>query len=147
MKIKIKLWMVVLLISMGLLSGCGEEKVVSIGVNALVADPIAYQGQINVVGIVQNQDIANRTIVIIDEAEYETCGLNPCGSAGKIPIYLPTADEKPYGETPSKITYEGDLPKVEEKITLTGAVTQGPSGYVFEATEIRQGSKVILKKN
>lgn len=147
MQKKVASLIALLFIATLVLGACGQKGGKAIGVNDLAADPGAYKGQINLVGVVLHQDPANRIIVLIDEGEYATCGLNPCGSAGQIPIYLPTPDSKPLGDTPSNLTYKGNLPKVEATVFVLGAVTKGANGYMFEVQEIRQGSKVIVTRN
>ncbi|OEF97086.1 hypothetical protein [Desulfuribacillus alkaliarsenatis] len=128
-------------------SGCGgsAQTLNTIGVNALAADPSAFTGEIAVAGVVQFVDSENYILRIIDEEEYASCGLTPCGGAGIIPLYLPI-DSKPFGETPSGYTYTGQLPQLEDFVTVIGSIEQADGSLIFEVDRILKGSNVLISK-
>lgn len=126
-----------------LIAGCAEkQEIKTIGVNALATDPTSFKGQIAVAAVVQKVDQGNSSISIIDEQEYATCGLNPCNAAGIIPLYLPTS-----GKTASGVTYTGNLPKLEDKVTVIGEVKTNRNNMYFDVDRIVQGATILIQKS
>jgi hypothetical protein len=127
-----------------LAAGCSGQQAdaSSIGVNAVAADPMAYSGEITMKGIVQMVDAENSYINVIDETEYETCGLTPCGSAGIIPLFLPV-DGDP---TAAGSLYDGQLPALEDAVLITGQVKDTGDGLMFDVTRIDRGSQTVIQK-
>lgn len=125
------------------LVGCGATSpLVTIGVDALTADPQAFTGELAVEGVVQYVDASTSTIRIIDVAEYEACGLTPCVSAGVLPLYLPTGGEP----APSGAQYEGQLPALEEVVVVVGEVRSGQGGLYFDVERVQRGSQTLISK-
>ncbi len=115
-----------------------------IKVNDLGADPAAYTGMISLKGIVQQVDEDRNFFNIIDEDEYDSCGLS-CGTAVIITVYVP-GPTKPLGATPSEFTYEGSLPKVMDLVNVEGQIVKTGERYVFEVDRVLKGTKPIISK-
>lgn len=123
-------------------SGGGGTAPSQVSVNALTADPQAFSGEIAVEGIVQDVAADSSLIVLIDLAEYETCGLTPCDSAGSLPLQVPLSGQP----TPAGALYEGTLPALEDRVTAVGTVRSGADGLHFDVERITRGSETILTK-
>lgn len=136
---------VVLLISTLLLSGCSSKKenITPVGIKDLAADPGAYTGKISIEGVVQTVDDKKFLFRLIDEEEFKTCGLNPCGAAGIITIYTPDST-KPTGKTPSDYTYDVKMPKIKDRVTVDGKIKKMDKGYAFEVDKVIKGSDTII---
>lgn len=147
-----KIWFL-LLASLLLLSGCGapsefaasQAEVTSVAIKDLTADPTAYTGRIAIKGVVQYVDEKQFVFRLIDEEEYKTCGLNPCGAAGIMTVYTPDSS-KPAGKTPSDYSYDAKMPKVEDRVTVEGDVKKTDQGYFFEVDKVLKGSEPIIVK-
>ncbi|MFZ5988891.1 MAG: hypothetical protein ACOYWZ_17435 [Bacillota bacterium] len=137
----------VILISLLVFSGCGprNENIKSVGIKDLSSDPGAYTGKILIKGVVQAVDEKRFLFRLIDEEEYKSCGLNPCGTAGIITIYTPDSS-KPAGKTPSDYTYDVKMPKVEDRVTVEGEVKKTDMGYAFEVEKVLKGSDALIVK-
>ena len=123
------------------LAACGES-VEALAVNDVATDPTAYSGDIVVVGVVQEVDSAASSIVLIDEQEYETCGLFPCAGAGLMPLYLPTGGDK----TESGAEYVGTLPDLEQTVVVYGRITGSGSDVSFDVDRIESSGKTLIEK-
>ncbi len=115
-----------------------------IKVNDLGADPTAYTGKIALKGIVQQIDEERNIFNIIDEDEFDTCGLS-CSTAVIITIYVP-GPSQPLGETPSGYIYEGAMPQVMDLVSVEGQVVKTDQRYVFEVDRVLKGSRAIINK-
>ena len=128
-----------------LLAGCSSQPgEAAVGVNAVAADPGAYTGEITMKGVVQLVDAEKGFINIIDLTEYETCGLTPCGSAGIIPLFMPTSGEP----SPAGSVYKGSLPALEEEVLVTGEIKDAADGgVIFDVTRVQRGSTTVIEKS
>lgn len=126
------------------LAGCSSTPATpdALAVNALTADPTAYTGTIAVRGVVQNIDPGSSTVTIIDETEYETCGLTPCGSAGLLPVAVPTMGQP----SPGGSLYDGTLPALEDRVVVVGEVKSGPAGLYFDVERVERGGSTLLAR-
>lgn len=139
------LMMLALVGVVALATGCsgttGEAD--ALGVNAVTTDPASYTGSIAIKGVVQDVNTADSSIVLIDQTEYETCGLTPCGSAGLLPLFLPSTGTS----APGGATYEGELPVLEDKVVVVGEIKSSTQGYYFDVERVeRAGQTLIAKK-
>lgn len=127
-----------------LLAGCsgGLDASSALNVNAVTSDPAAFTGQIVVKGVVQDVDPTGSTIVLIDETEYQTCGINPCGSAGLLPLYLPTSG----AASPGGALYSGQLPVLEDTVVISGEIKSGPQGLYFDVERVERDGKLLISK-
>ena len=126
-----------------LVVGCGSTPTPdALDVNAVTADPMAYTGTIAVRGIVQKIDPGSSAVTIIDETEYETCGLSPCGSAGLLPLTVPLAG----APSPGGSLYEGALPVLEDRVVVVGEIKTGEQGLYFDVERIERGSSTLLAR-
>lgn len=125
-------------------TGCtsGVNEADALNVNAITADPTAYAGSIAVKGVVQNVNPADSSIVLIDETEYATCGLTPCGSAGLLPLYLPSTG----ASAPGGSTYDGELPVLEDKVVIVGEIKSSPQGYYFDVERVERAGQTLMAK-
>ena len=123
------------------LAACGES-VEALAVNDVAADPTAYSGDIAVVGVVQEVDSAASSIVLIDEQEYETCGLFPCAGAGLMPLHLPTGGDK----TETGAEYVGALPDLEQTVVVYGRISGSGSDVSFDVDRIEASGKTLIEK-
>lgn len=134
---------VALVLALGTLVGCTSAAPETLGVNAVMADPTAYSGQIAIKGVVQNVDATGSGITVIDETEYATCGLTPCNAAGLLPLSLPIGASAPAGAP----AYEGTLPALEDVVVVVGEIKSTASGSYFEVERLeRDGSVLVSKK-
>ena len=125
------------------LAGCAADPAESaVGVNALMADPAAFVGEIAIAGVVQDVSPDSSAIALIDADEYETCGLTPCASAGVLPLYVPTSGQP----APSGAVYEGTPPPLEDHVVVIGTVRSGDSGLYFDVERIDRGSSTIITR-
>ncbi len=136
------LTLIVILGLTALMAGCAAATSDALGVNAVTADPAAFTGTIAVKGVVQNVDAATSSIVLIDEAEYATCGLVPCGSAGLLPLFLPTEG----APSPGGALYQGALPALEEVVLVEGEIKSSPEGLYFDVDRVLRGSTTLISK-
>jgi hypothetical protein len=126
-------------------SGSGSTKNLPVlKVNDLGADPSAYTGKIALKGIVQEVDEDRNFFNIIDEDEYDSCGLS-CGTAVIITVYVP-GPTKPLGATPSGYIYEGSMPQVMDLVNVEGQIVKTDERYVFEVDRVIRGPKTIISK-
>lgn len=127
-----------------LLTACANTAIPEnlMGVNSLTADPQAFTGEIAVEGVVIDVDPASSRVRLIDLTEYETCGLNPCGSAGVLPLHLPVTGEP----TATGALYEGELPSLEDAVVVVGEVRSGQSGLYFDVQRVQRGSQTLISK-
>lgn len=137
--------LVALVAAVALLGGCSSQSAAdAVGVNAVAADPGAYTGEITMKGVVQLVDAEKSFINVIDVTEYETCGLTPCGSAGIIPLFMPTSGEP----SPAGSVYKGSLPALEEEVLVTGEIKDAADGsLIFDVTRVQRGSTTVIEKN
>ncbi len=147
-----KLW-VILLVCLLMFTGCASQKgsaaenakLTTVGINALAADPAAYTGKFQIKGIVQYSDAKNFIFRLIDEEEFKTCGLDPCGAGAIITLYTPDST-LPQGKTPSSFVYDVKMPKVEDLVTVQGELVKLNEGYMFEVDKVIKGSKTLISK-
>lgn len=127
-----------------LATGCGSQTDASdaLSVNAIASDPTAFTGTIAVAGVVQNVDATTSSITLIDQTEYETCGITPCGSAGLIPLHLPVSGQP----SPSGALYGGELPALEEKVIVVGEIKNSEQGLYFDVHRVERGGKTLIAK-
>jgi hypothetical protein len=126
-----------------LASGCGTtgSAADALAVNAIASDPSAFTGTIAVAGVVQNVDAAASSITLIDETEYATCGITPCGSAGLIPLVMPMSG----APSPSGALYSGQLPSLEEKVVV-GEIKSSEQGLYFDVHRVERGGQTLIAK-
>lgn len=152
-----KLW-TIMLVFLLMLTGCVSQKgsaenvnaaedvkLATVGINDLAADPTAYTGKIQIKGIVQSVDAKNFIFRLIDEEEFKTCGLDPCGAGAIITIYTPDST-RPKGKTPSNNVYDVKMPKVEDLVTVQGEIKRVNDGFLFEVDKVIKGSKTLIIK-
>jgi len=133
-----------LLLTLAVIAGCtsGVDPADALGVDAVAADPGAFTGRIAILGVVQNVNEAQSLVTIIDEAEYAACGLSPCGSAGIIPLHLPTSGESGPGGT----LYEGSLPALEDLVVVVGEIKSSADGIYFDVERVERGGAPLIEK-
>jgi len=132
----------VAVLSLVLLAGCSGSGE-TLNVNAVMTDPTAFTGTLHVKGVVQNLDPSTSTISIIDEAEYASCGLTPCSSAGIMPIFVPTSA----AAASSGPVYAGSWPALEEVVVVVGEIKSSPTGLYFDVERVeRKGSALLTKQ-
>lgn len=132
-----------LAIAAALVAGCGSTPTPdALEVNAVMADPMAYTGTIAVRGIVQNIDPGASAVTLIDETEYETCGLSPCGSAGLLSLTVPFSGTP----SPGGSLYDGALPTLEDRVVVVGEIKSGGQGLYFDVERIERGSSTLLAR-
>jgi hypothetical protein len=129
-------------LSIALLSGCSGSGANALGVNAIMTDPTAFTGKIEVKGVVQNLDPASSTISIIDEAEYASCGLTPCSSAGIMPLFVPLSAEAASGGA----AYSGSWPALEDVVVVVGEIKSSQTGLYFDVERVERAGSPLLKK-
>lgn len=134
---------VTMALAAAVLAGCASGAPDALGVNAVMADPSAYTGQIAIRGVVQNVDAKGSSVTVIDETEYSTCGLTPCNSAGLLPLSLPLGDSAAEGAP----VYEGTLPALEDVVVVVGEIKSTANGSYFDVERIeRDGSVLVSRK-
>ena len=131
-----------MMVALALLAGCSGATPEAIGVNAVMADPAAYTGQIAIKGVVQNVDAPGSSIMVIDETEYATCGLTPCNSASILPLSLPFGEAAAAG-TP---VYEGTLPALEYVVVVVGEIKSTENGKYFDVERVERNGSVLVTK-
>jgi hypothetical protein len=131
----------VVLVAVIALTGCGKSDVQALAVNAVAADPQAYSGEIAIKGVVQRVDATTSSFSIIDETEYQTCGLTPCNTAGTIPLAVPTSQAAQGGSS-----YSGTLPALEDVVVVFGEVKSGAQGLYFDVARVERDSRVIIER-
>ena len=94
-------------------------------VNDLASNPVAYLGQVAVVGVVAAVK-AGQGFTIVDKREYAACGLS-CFSepdTRKIPVL-----------------WDGDPPKLLQTVRITGVLEKSDRGLVFSAKSVTEAAK------
>ena len=129
-------------LSIAFLTGCSGSAADAVGVNAIMTDPTAFTGDIAVKGVVQNLDPTSSTISIIDEVEYASCGLTPCGSAGIMPLFVPLSAEAASGGA----TYSGSWPELEDVVVVVGEIKSSQTGMYFDVKRVERAGSSLLKK-
>lgn len=94
-------------------------------VNDLAADPSAYLGQVSVIGVVAAVK-AGQGFTIVDKREYAACGLSCLNEPDtrKIPV-----------------RWDGDPPKLQQTVRITGVLEQSDRGLVFFAKNLAEAAK------
>ena len=94
-------------------------------VDDLASNPVAYLGQVAVVGVVAAVK-AGQGFTIVDKREYADCGLSCVNepSTRKIPI-----------------RWDGVPPKLEQTVRITGVLEKSDRGLVFSAKNVAEAAK------
>src|SRR6516162_10232922 len=94
-------------------------------VDDLASDPVAHLGEVAVVGVVAAVK-AGQGFVIIDKREYAACGLSCFNEPGtrKIPV-----------------RWDGDPPKLQQTVRITGVLEKSDRGLVFSAKNVTEAAK------
>jgi hypothetical protein len=94
-------------------------------INDLASDPSAYLGQVAVVGVVAAVK-ARQGFTIVDKREYAACGLSCFNEPGtrKIPV-----------------RWDGDPPKLQQTVRITGVLEKSDRGLVFSAKNVAEAAK------
>lgn len=109
-----------------LVSGCGTQQSKSdastptrstLSVDQLVKEGENLSGPVTVRGVVRSASNANGILTLIDAKEYETCGLSNCC------LFVP-------------VRWQGDMPALESKVRVTGAIEKSPDGLVLVAASV-----------
>lgn len=135
---------VIALATTALIAGCGAGSGTTSGlaVNAVMADPTAYSGQVTIKGVVQNVDPGTGSIAVIDEGEYATCGLTPCNAAGILRLTVPTSGQAAVDGS----SYEGTLPALEDVVVVVGEFKTAEQGLYLDVARIEKGGSPLLTK-
>lgn len=104
-----------------------------VGVDVVAQDPKAHAGQIAVEGIVAKVLAERGAVVLIDKAEFEACGTLDCAMYS-VPLIVP------------KDQFEGELPKLKEKVVALGELQPSGKGYTFTVREVRREGKRIMTR-
>ncbi len=106
--------------------GCGAQQsksdttaqtISSMSVDQLVKDGEHVTGSLTVSGVVRSASTSDGILTLIEAKEYETCGLSNCG------LFVP-------------LRWSGDLPAVEAKVSVTGAIEKSADGLVLVASAV-----------
>lgn len=73
---------------------------------------------ITVFGVVQTVTDSNDLLTLIDVEEYKLCGLTDCC------LYMP-------------VRWQGEMPKIEDNVTVQGTIEATESGMVFLADKLQ----------
>src|SRR6516164_2363526 len=94
-------------------------------VNDLASNPSAHLGQVAVVGVVAAVK-AGQGFTIVDKREYGECGLSCVNEpeTRKIPV-----------------RWDGDSPKLQETVRITGVLEKSDRGLVFSARNVTEAAK------
>jgi hypothetical protein len=94
-------------------------------VNDLAANPSAYLGQVSIIGVVAAVK-AGQGFTIVDKREYADCGLSCLNEPDtrKIPV-----------------CWEGDPPKLQEIVRITGVLKKSDRGLIFSAGNVAEAAK------
>ncbi len=133
----------VAVVAAAVIAGCGAQSgpASSLAVNAVMADPAAYSGQIAIEGVVQDVDPASGSLAVIDTTEYATCGLTPCNTAGILRLAVPTS-----GQAPNGATYTGTMPALEDVVVVVGEFKTAEQGLYLDVARIEKGGSPLLTK-
>lgn len=109
-----------------LMIGCGAQQSQSdttasadssISVDQLVKAGENLTSPLTVSGVVRSASASEDILTLIDAKEYETCGLSNCC------LFVP-------------VRWTGDMPAIEAKVSVTGAIEKSPDGLVFVASAV-----------
>ena len=90
-------------------------------VHDILADPLAYTGEITVRGGVMNVDVEKKLFEMIDYREYRSCRTVECALKWVT------------------VSYEGDPPEKWDVVEITGIIEKngsGKGGFIFKTREI-----------
>jgi hypothetical protein len=90
-----------------------------LNVDWVASDPSAYKGTFKIKGVVSSVSSAKSTFVLIDLREYSECRIVTCASKFV------------------RVGYRGKLPRVTDKLVVTGEMVLHGKGYLFEAKEVQ----------
>jgi len=94
-------------------------------VDDLASDPVAYLGQVAVVGVVAAVK-AGQGFTIVDQREYADCGLSCVNEpeTRKIPV-----------------RWDGAPPKLQQTVRIIGVLEKSDRGLVFSAKNVTEATK------
>lgn len=98
-------------------------------VDDLASDPVAYLGQVAVIGVVAAVK-AGQGFTIVDKREYAACGLSCFNEPGtrKIPV-----------------RWDGTPPALQQTIRITGVLEKSDRRLVFSAKKVTEAAKELRK--
>lgn len=96
----------------------GAKEVAEVGVRTLMKSPEQYSQQIKVSGVVSQVVEDAKIFGLIDLEEFKTCNKVTCAS-----LVLP-------------IRWEGSMPEIGQKLTVTGEIKKEGERYLFIASEL-----------
>jgi hypothetical protein len=79
-----------------------------------------------VIGVVQTITPKDNLLTLIDVEEYKICGLSDCC------LYMP-------------VRWQGEMPNIEDIVTVTGIIDSIESGLVFTAGELHVNKKPAVQ--
>lgn len=91
-----------------------------LAVSALAKNPGHYQGALRVEGVVSKVSPKEKTLALIDTAEYEKCGEVDCA-----PFYLP-------------VRWGGQMPAVTNQVRVEGEIQKQNGKLVFVARSLEK---------
>lgn len=104
-----------------------------IGVDALVANPKAHAGKVEITGVVARVFPKTSSFVLIDAKEYAACGSLTCAEV-TLPIQTPTG------------SFTGDLPQVKDTVVVIGEVTPLEKGLNVSVVSVKRGETVLRQR-
>jgi len=147
--------MTMILAGMPLLAGCGsaesadattsvraipslrpaaiDPETKKLGVESLLRNPDNVEGTIALSGVVVQAFEERGAFVMVDVAEFKSCGLDACTDA-TMPIRVPSD------------AFEGTLPEPADFITVIGKFRSLERGFEFDVDEVHYDDNVILAR-
>jgi hypothetical protein len=110
-----------------------DPAVPSVAVDRLVRSPQEYRGRLAIQGVVVQSHAERGALLLVDHAEFQSCGLQACTDAA-MPVRFAPDD------------YTGTLPQPGEAVTLLGDFTPGERGFAFELLEIHRQGGVVFER-
>lgn len=114
-------------------AAANDPALVTVAVDRLVRDQRAYAGRLGVQGVIVQSYPERGAFVLVDLAEFKSCGLNACTDAA-MPVRFDAG------------AYEGALPPPGTSVTLIGDFAPDDRGFAFSLLEVQHEGGVILAR-
>jgi len=111
------------------IQGCQNNKSGQATVEGVLDNPTEYLSKvIKLQGMVSQSNSNKQQFNIIGEKEFEECGVGKCNANEQLPI-----------------RFKNSLPKVGDKVEVSGQITKTKEGFVYEAKSIRHIKDISVK--
>ncbi|KUJ55347.1 MULTISPECIES: hypothetical protein [Chryseobacterium] len=103
------------------IQSCQNNKPGIATVEDVLDNPMEFLSQENTIqGVVSQSNSDKQQFSIIGQKEFDKCGIDKCNANEQLPI-----------------RFKDSLPKVGDKVEVSGQITKTEEGFIYEAKSIR----------